>query len=178
MVNIKWAIISDDFAKTGWSYSFCDLNQCFVSNYPQYNTDLVLSHDTSAFSITVLHYNNLAASANMSIAVWDSKDIHKVDTISITVNATRLGIGNSIMPSSFINLFPNPVADYINLKTSQPGFEPVNAIIYNTLGKTVSEQSISAGTTTLPVYNLSKGIYILSLRDKYGKEAMKQFVKE
>ena len=82
------------------------------------------------------------------------------------------------MPSSSISLFPNPSKDYLNLKVNEQDFNPINAVFYDALGKIVSEQNISEGTSTLPVFDLPKGIYIVSLSDKSGREARKQFVKE
>ena len=177
--TFKWAFISNSFAFSGWSYNFCDFASCYTPpNLPNGATDLLSPTDNGSFTLTVSSFNNLAISASMSIKVWDPKDVNNPDTITITINAAKMGIENNLLPSSFADVFPNPATDHINLKTSQPGFEPVNAVIYNTLGKTVSEQSISGGTTTLPVYDLPKGIYILRLHDQYGREAMKQFVKE
>ena len=178
--TIYWSFINNGVANTPWVYNFCDFANCFYPpSLPTGQTDYLVSGKGSggAFTLTIAHYNKVQ-SAIMSIRVWDKKDINNPDTIYFVVNVLKAGIEKTGLPPSSVSLYPNPSTDYINLKVNEQGFEPITAVFYNTLGKRVSEQSISPGTTSLSVFDLPKGIYIISLRDKSGKEAIKQLIKE
>jgi len=177
-LTIKYTILNDGFAFSGWGYSFCDLNSCFTSAYQNNNTDALTAKDTSAFSITISSFRGHSQLENMTIKIWDASDPTHPDTLSMTIDGTKMGIENLIIPASFVDLFPNPATNNISLKVNQPGFEPVKAVFFNALGKIVSEQSITGATSNLSVFDLPKGVYIMSLRDQSGREAVKQFVKE
>ena len=177
-LTIKYTIINDGFGFSGWAYNFCDLNSCFTSAYNSNNTDGLTAKDTSAFSITINSFRGHAQFENMTIKIWDANDPTHPDTLSMTIDGTKMGIENQLLPASYVDLFPNPATNYMALKVNQPGFEPMKAIIFNPLGKIVSEQNITIGTNSLAVFDLPKGVYIISLRDQSGREVRKQFVKE
>ncbi len=178
IMNIHWQILNDGFSLSGWTYTFCDLAQCYVTSYPKSATDPLVPKTNGAFVITVQNFNHEATSAIMQIKIWDASDPNHPDTVNMSINGTLMGINNSIIPSSFVAVFPNPATNYINLEANLNSFQPIKAIIFNSLGKTISEQNISGSTNRLPVYDLPYGIYIISLRDQYGRETRKQFVKE
>ena len=177
--TINWAFIHDGFAFTGWNYNFCDFSTCYYApNLPSGKTDYLPNKTNGVFKLTVDTFNKHAYSATMTIKVWGNRNVNNPDTITITIDATRLGINNQIVSPSALNLYPNPATNYLNIEASQIGFEPVRALIYNSLGKLVSEQAISSGTAKLPVYDLPKGVYILKMSNSNNREAVKQFVKE
>ncbi len=177
--TINWEFIHDGFAFTGWNYNFCDFANCYYSpNLPSGKTDLLSSRTNGIFKLTVDSFNKHAFSATMLIKVWDNKDVKNPDTISITIDATRLGIENNLLAPTSLKLFPNPSADYINIESTIAGFEPVKAVVYDALGKVVSEQNISGETTRLPVFDLPKGVYFLKMNDRNNQEAVKQFIKD
>jgi hypothetical protein len=177
-LTIKYTIISDGFAFSGWGYNFCDLNSCFTSAYQNNNADGLTAKDTSAFSITINSFRGHPQTENMTIKIWDVNDPNHPDTLSMTIDGTKMGVETQLLPASFVDLFPNPATNYVSLRVSQQGFEPVKATVFNSLGKTISVQSISGETNSLPVFDLPNGVYIISLRDQYGREARKQFIKE
>ncbi len=178
VMAVHWQILNDGFQFSGWTYSFCDLSQCYVTSYPPSATDPLVPKTDGAFSMTVSHFNNKAITATMTIKVWDPNDPNNPDTISMTINAERLGINENIMAPASFDIYPNPVSGMINFKAKGSGFVPKQAAIYDIQGKIVSLKDISEGSSSLPVYGLPSGFYFLNLTDKYGREARKQFIKE
>ena len=177
--TINWEFIHDGFAFTGWNYNFCDFANCYYSpNLPSGKADLLPSRTNGIFKLTVDSFNKHALSATMLVKVWDNKDAKNPDTISITIDATRLGIENDLMAPNSLKLFPNPATDYINIESNQTGFVPERAIVYDALSKIVSEQNISGETSRLPVFDLPKGVYFIKLNDRNNRQAIKQFIKD
>jgi hypothetical protein len=179
-INIKWAIVKNEFFSSGWTYNYCDLSQCYVdpSTTPFTATNFLGSKESGAFSVTVSHFNNLSKTASMVVALWDVKDPSNTDTIIMTINATKLGIANVNLNPESISIFPNPAKDYLKVSVSANNFTPCKALIYNTTGQLIYQQVISAGTESIPVFDLPKGIYILNLRDLSGRESKQQFIRE
>jgi hypothetical protein len=179
-LNIHWQMISNSISNTGWSYQFCDLNTCYTSTaaIPYATNNLVDPSASSAYNLTILHYNHILASGLIKIALWDVKDPATVDTILFVIDATRLGVENNVVPAVSVSLFPNPATGYINLGMATNGFAPVKAVVFNAFGQQVASQNISADVTRLDVDALAKGMYIIRIEDKSGREAIKQFVKE
>jgi len=178
LINIKWTILSDGFPQSGWTYSYCDLITCFTSGYNSSGTDPMDPKGYGAFTITVNGFNHIAKNEEMKLVIWDVKNPSMTDTLILAINATRLGIEANNIPSSFINLYPNPAVDYLNLNTSNSDFVLAKVIISNSLGQQVSEQILSNGSQVLPVSQLGKGLYFVRIQDNQGREAVKQFVKE
>jgi len=101
--------------------------------------------------------------ANYSAANWLKKDA----TASYNTNCL---LGTSEIQNSKISVYPNPVKNILNFS------EKSNVEIYNSAGQklTSSEQSKS-----VDVSKLSKGIYVIILKDKSGKEIQKtKIIKE
>ena len=71
-------------------------------------------------------------------------------------------------------LFPNPVSDFINLKSS---YIISNVEIYNTLGEIIKNQDIESDSVKMNVESLNPGIYIIKLKSDIGIESLK-FIKE
>ncbi len=68
------------------------------------------------------------------------------------------GFGSEFEKTEGLNVFPNPFSDMLTLEN--PYSEPVNYMIYNTLGEMVKQGTIKAATTeTLGMENLASGCY-------------------
>lgn len=74
-----------------------------------------------------------------------------------------------------INVYPNPAEEYLHIKLESGTYE---TYIYDLHGKQHLEKEIS-GNDQLVVSKLSKGIYMLKIRDKNtGKHYQKKFIKK
>lgn len=81
------------------------------------------------------------------------------DEFTATTAATNENVKESI------KLYPNPVVDYVNIKSSTK----VDAVdVYNVSGQKVSSTSLNAATGSVDMRSLTSGVYIISV--KSGKE--------
>jgi len=67
-----------------------------------------------------------------------------------------------------IEIYPNPAKDFINITTDNIYLENAKITIYNIIGNIVFEEEISYNKNgyTIPVINLSNGIYFIKINDK------------
>lgn len=82
------------------------------------------------------------------------------NTNNLTTNVQRLE--NQLKG---LSLYPNPTTNYLNVALESD--LETRGVLYNTIGQAVTELEFQ-GTTELYLGNLSKGIYILHLRNKEG----------
>jgi hypothetical protein len=73
-----------------------------------------------------------------------------------------------------INVYPNPVADFINIELSNNQLTKVSLV--NILGAEIIHKSITT-SEKLDVSDLSKGIYFLSIENSIGKATQKKIIK-
>ncbi len=78
-----------------------------------------------------------------------------------------------------INLYPNPVSDFLNITFGNPTQNAVSLKIFNTAGQQVYARSLTAKTTQLSinVRDLSTGIYFVQIDAGDGKPLVKKFLK-
>ncbi|RZK09540.1 MAG: T9SS type A sorting domain-containing protein [Flavobacterium sp.] len=72
-----------------------------------------------------------------------------------------------------VNLYPNPVQNQLFINSEETQYYQ----IYSILGTTLSEGTLSVGSS-IDCSALSSGVYLLSLRDGFGKVNTVKFVKE
>lgn len=81
-----------------------------------------------------------------------------------------------IKKSGFKLLYPNPFNDFLTIEASS---NIKNVIIFDLMGKKVLEKSaLGKNKTMLNTYNLSKGIYIITIQDKEGNSLTQRIIKE
>ena len=74
-------------------------------------------------------------------------------------------------PNYEVSIFPNPTAEVLNIKTSK--FENVKYTLYDTQGKLVLQDKLSAEQTTIQVTKIAAGSYSLVLNT--GKQILKTY---
>lgn len=92
------------------------------------------------------------------------------DTTSVQLDL--IGLGESIVNNSNIELFPNPANNIINLKVREDGI----IRIINPLGQIVHTENIEDEINSLNISYLTNGIYFLEFNGKSGKELIR-FIK-
>lgn len=99
---------------------------------------------------------------------WLSKDAHT--SYSIDPNcASTLGI--EVVELTNFKLYPNPAKNIVNIETDST-FE--QAILYNFFGKEIMRTNLKV----IDISNLSSGIYIIKIKSKDEKQAIRQLVKQ
>ena len=113
------------------------------------NTYKVVAETASALaeSDVVLTNNNSATNADLILkSQLDNTGIKSVENI-------------------VINIFPNPVADNLNIEVS----DATTIRIYTMLGKLLFDKNLNQGINTLDISTINKGIYIARI----GKETLR-----
>jgi len=88
------------------------------------------------------------------------------------VEGSTLGIKQN--NTTAFTVYPNPAKDVLTIHTTA-SFEPVKARIYTIDGKVAWSGSITG--SKIPVQQLQKGTYILTLQDVQGKQHSIKFIK-
>ena len=68
-----------------------------------------------------------------------------------------------------IRCYPNPATTIVNFAFSGKYESGYTLIIYNSLGKRVSEQNLNASRISISLDKYFRGIYLYQLKDKSGK---------
>ena len=63
-----------------------------------------------------------------------------------------------------INVYPNPVSNYLSLSTFNETFSPISYQIYNSIGNLMSEGIITGQDQQINVSNFYSGVYFLKLK--------------
>ena len=106
-------------------------------------------------------------------------------SISVTVPSNTSGGATGITEaantgSSFVTLSPNPANTFITIHNTGADALSSHIEMYNHLGervKSMNEESLLYGQTTLSVENLPAGVYFIKLSTQKG-EVVKSFVKQ
>ena len=116
---------------------------------------------------------------NQIISKWLNKaNIKKEINIALTtaaaakIESKNNVLGVSINSFNKLTLYPNPVGDILNIKTSKGGNMAYKII--NTLGQVVNEGKTSSAVI---VDDLDAGMYYIEV-DNNGIKMMKRFIKE
>jgi hypothetical protein len=91
----------------------------------------------------------------------------------VVIEGSTLAIGN--FSANEFSLYPNPTKDILNIKFTSD-IQIVSAEVFDMLGKRVYETNVT--NQIVPVQSLSKGTYIILLRDTDGKPYSQKFIKE
>ena len=83
-------------------------------------------------------------------------------------------VGIASLENISIELFPNPVGNTLKINTEHVA----SLSLYNTKGELVISREVAAGSTSIEVSNLTKGIYIYHIVDEKGNVSMNQLLKE
>jgi hypothetical protein len=84
-------------------------------------------------------------------------------------------LGNEEFASTTFSLYPNPATDYLHISGNEAyGF--TTAAIYDLSGRLVKTAKISDGS--INIQSLAKGTYVVTLKNKDGKEFSKKVIKK
>ena len=104
-----------------------------------------------------------------------------IDVISNpTVNQSLMVVeGSTLAVGSFtaneFSLYPNPAKDVLNIQFNSD-IQITSAEVFDTLGKRIMQTIVT--NQNISVQSLSKGTYILLIKDTDGKPFSQKFIKE
>lgn len=67
-----------------------------------------------------------------------------------------------------VKFYPNPAVSFINFEFEKDYNNSYTVIIFNFIGKKVTEFKVSEQKITVPLADYYRGVYIFQLRDKLG----------
>jgi type IX secretion system substrate protein len=73
------------------------------------------------------------------------------------------------LPERIIKFYPNPATSFINFDFQKGYDKGYSILVYNFIGKQVSEVKNVTPKTTLNISEYNRGIYIYQLKDMNGK---------
>ena len=92
---------------------------------------------------------------------FDDVNITSIQNVSAAVNtATNI--------KASVTIFPNPAKDQLTIAVTGPGNEPLNAILYDCLGRESMHFTIDNKQVTIDVGHLPENIYYLKVYDENG----------
>ena len=180
------------------THSYSD--ECFSSSGLDDRFDFILIADEIAFSYNHLryvqgsyhavgndgqHFNmsinqgyNSAVPADVVEALYDASD-HLPVTMKISTDLT-IGIDESEMPCLSATIAPNPASGQTIVRFFNPSQGQVQFDLYSMQGQLVQHESadFSEGTQRfeLPLQEVAKGFYLLSIRHEQGWRQMVKMV--
>ncbi|MCK4662154.1 MAG: T9SS type A sorting domain-containing protein [Bacteroidales bacterium] len=89
------------------------------------------------------------------------------------------GINEVNFNNQFISIFPNPANEIINIEIKSQKIKSFDAEMYDIQGKLVFMKQYKSNLINIDISDLSKGIYLLKLKDETGNIIKtKKIVKE
>ena len=159
----------------------------------------VLKNDTVQFFLADFRFSNNSLDYILKSWQWvDCSTLGAVDSISFFMTSSDNGMWGMNTPAFFsidnfttgqgvgiaenssfqsINLFPNPVNDFLNInfKTEQP--VEISIHIYNSLGRLVKEEKINFmdgnNNYSIDLNNLNSGLYFIEIAGDNRKQNFK-----
>lgn len=162
--------------------------------------DVIPTHDFTATDSTdgditanVTNNNtqvvNVSLPGNYIVTYTITDSVGETDSATGVVSVVALGTSNNNIScitginevnelNSFVNLYPSPATDQLNIDLSQISTENLSIVITDLKGATVANyNNIKSAELLVDLTNWSSGIYMLHLTNNNGT-AVKKFVKE
>lgn len=118
--------------------------------------------------ITVAAVGRLAISDEFKLnVVVDSDSNPQVPLAALQVPTSS--VNTEVIPSSALNLRPNPATSVVNLKLDGLIGTEFRAVVVDALGKSILTQQLDASNTTLSVNQLPTGLYRVLLTNETGR---------
>ncbi|WP_438961157.1 T9SS type A sorting domain-containing protein [Nonlabens sp.] len=111
-------------------------------------------------------------------AVQGTNFVARIDPCIQDVVVQRENLEKSLMvEESAVKLFPNPATNEINLQSVNAGMS--NYIIYDMSGKNVGRNSsLQDNKMTIPIHQLSNGVYFIKVELQNGNAEVLRFIKK
>jgi len=165
-IVLTWTLTNTSLL-SGWTLDgICDPNTC--KNSAQ------LTSNPGPYSF------NLAAGASGNILVDLKASSNAADGtsyVTVTTSAGDIVYKFSTCPlgikdfdhSNFVNIYPNPATNYINIALNDKNISIVN--VTNVIGNKIAKFAVDANRSPIyiPLENVSTGVYLLQFVDSKGK---------
>ncbi len=172
----KWSIKSIGAFLSSDSMS---IGTCIIDEVPQINYSGFFLSDTSNWNIIegsfiatgaekyiiIGNFKNDAETEFLSNDYGDSLYVgayYFIDDVSVTLDTTT-GIAETEKPK--LKIFPNPAGNQITIEQLSVSGNQLSVEVYDAVGRLVTLSAVEGQTSTIPL-NLSKGVYLLRVKEK------------
>lgn len=162
--------VKENEQSVGLSWNVSNLNASFVK-YNIYLNDELIKSITDA-SISEFIYNNIKnGTCKFCLEiVYDINKTMRSKVQVIDINKQITGIDD--LENLKISIYPNPVIDFVYIKTNGSKIESINLI--NLTGRVVySNQNVNNYLNKISMNNLPNGMYFLRIKTKSGFKTYK-----
>jgi hypothetical protein len=165
-ISLSWTLTNLSLL-SGWTLeSICDPTTC--------KTSTLLNSNPGPY------FFNIAAGASANILVDLKAGPNAADGtsyVTVTTSAGDIVYKFSTCPlgtkdfdnSNFVNIYPNPATNHINIALNDKNISFVN--VTNVIGKKMAKFAVDANRSPIyiPLENVSTGVYLLQFVDSKGK---------
>ncbi len=166
--NKVYLSVSKSLNWPNWNYNF---NQYIsVINFPDLLGALC---DFSLNGVSISSGNNKFIS--LGLPSYVNYNLSAID--NSPCDTLGLGITESRISNSIINIYPNPTIDELTIEVLN-GIAPQEIDIKNAIGITVMKLKQTKPTAQINIKSLSAGVYFVKVKMQNGEIQVKKFVKE
>ncbi len=93
---------------------------------------------------------------------FDDNDVVMTNTVNNIIATPPVALGSQVLQKDKVVLYPNPASDELTVRATSGTFRSYT--ITNELGQVVKKGDINGNATSVHVWELPAGLYIVSLR--------------
>ena len=138
--------------------------------------ELIGVSKVGANSVTTFKWSNVPVGEYSISARVKDDDGNTFTSESIQV-IVQGGTGIFDQESDMVYLYPNPVTDQLKIKLKESNTSNVTIALFNSFGKKILDEVVLGNEQTLDLYELTAGVYIISMTTEHGK-VIRKFVKK
>lgn len=174
-IKLNWILLENTLSNnSSWSVSFCDLLNCYTE-IPNSGINTLPAGEEKAFGV-IVDPKGANGSGVFRVAVYPEGKDDMADTLTFDITSTAR-ISESEAPVS-LQVYPNPVAEQLSIRSQDASFIPSAARVYNMLGMEIASYDLSAATNgSISVAALPKGSYFVRIAAQNGTVATRSFIK-
>jgi len=170
---LDWENIENTFP-TEWEVTLCDYTTCYIG-VPQNGSMTTLQNGEEGFFSLTIATNAHPGSGIIRFYTYNKVNPNDGDTATFIVNSTYTGINSRQSKELTLEVFPNPSSNFISIKNLP---DNTREIWISTLdGKIVKHQESRMSQGIMDVSDLSKGLYIINVRDVLNSVHSSRFIK-
>ena len=161
--TIRWNRFNVVLPSTEWSTGICDIISC---RGPEVGNDSFTFNNAGDTGILSFHFYAKNIRGNGSFVVRFSRVNNPLDFKDVYINAqgwAPTGVSSSMR--TLMNVYPNPVNDFVNIKNPLIGKAELK--VYNAQGQIVYESAFD-NNARVDVSSFSSGLYTIVVQGEKG----------
>jgi hypothetical protein len=144
------------------------------------NSFTIVGQDGIRFNQSINNPTNTAVPSSVAIALYGMSD-HLPITASLLFTPSIVSVDKELQGAYTYDLYPNPVSGYLYLKKIKgTSTEEISFEITDVAGRIVLKENQavwSLNETSIPVFGLLPGVYVLKIQEKGQTEVIRKFTK-